>query len=91
MKIRDLTILLATSFGTIAAASMIVTVVLVFDNRGLRQEMRDLRRSWDTAAGESQRLKLERSETENAFTAQGERLKQIERRLRHAIQSLGHA
>ena len=81
MKIRDLTILLATSFGTIAAASMIVTVVLVFDNRGLRQEMRDLRRSWDTAAGESQRLKLERSETENAFTAQGERLKQIEAEL----------
>ena len=81
MKIRDLTILLASFFGTIAAASTIVTVVVVFDNRGLRQEMRDLRRSWDVAAGESRQLKLERSETESAFSAQGERLRQLEAEL----------
>jgi alpha-D-ribose 1-methylphosphonate 5-triphosphate synthase subunit PhnG len=81
MKIRDLTILLATLFGTIAAASAIVTVAVVLDNRGLRQEMRELRQSWNAVAGESRQLKLEKSETESAFSAQGERLEQLETEL----------
>jgi len=81
MKIRDLTILLTTFFGTIAGLSTIVTVVVLLDNRGLRQETRDLRQHWDTVAGESRQLKLERIETESAFSAQGERLKQVEAEL----------
>jgi hypothetical protein len=81
MKIRDLTILLATLFGTIAAASTIVTVVVWLDNRALRQEMRDLRQNWSAVSGESLQLKQERAETESAFSVQGERLKQLEAEL----------
>ena len=81
MKIRDLTILLATLFGAIAAASTIVTVVVWLDNRGLREEMRDLRQNWSAVSGESLQLKQERAETETAFSTQGERLKQLEAEL----------
>ena len=81
MKIRDLTILLATSFGAIATVSTIVTVMVLLDNRELRQDMRDMRQSWNAATGESQQLKQERSEAESAFSAQGERLKKVEAEL----------
>ncbi len=88
MKIRDFTILLATLFGTIAAASTLVTVVMVLDNRTLQQEVRDLRRSWSAAASESQQLKQERAEAQSASDGQGERLKQLEAELTAVKSSL---
>lgn len=81
MRIRDLTVLLATFLGTIAAASVIVTGVVLFDNRALQQEMRDLRRDWSAQTADRLQLQQERAEAEGTASTQGERLKQLEAEL----------
>jgi hypothetical protein len=77
MKLRNLTLLLAASLGTVALACAVVTVATLLDNRQLRREIREARLEGNRAAAEAQR----NGDQDRELAAREEQLRNVEAEL----------